>query len=308
MKKIIIAIIKWFSSTNALLNILNYFYEILPNVVASKIEPYITPPNFNFTWKIKIGNKSLNFTYFKGEDRTVFHFPLSYKKNDYGIRKLEILLHDFYSKDRVYLDIGSNYGLRSLYYAAMDRKCFLLEPNQKCLEITNRLIHENSLSNVNIVNCVVGNESKNVEFHLSKNTYLSSLSKAHSENYNDYLKTIEMKMIRIDDFLNDREILDQVSLVKIDVEGFEFDVLKGCENLFKNNNVTLIIEVLENAIDRTEIFNYLKLNGFEIYGILKSYTMIKLLECNEDFSLETIDFICSKEKNILGIFRRYLKI
>ncbi len=295
------------SKNKYLFTLLNYLYEISPNILISKIEPLISPPNFNYKWNIRLGNKLLNFTYFQGENRTIFHFPLSYKKNDFGIRQIEVLLHEYYPINRLYLDIGANYGLRSLYYAAMGRQCYLFEPNINCIEITKRLIKENFLTNIEIVNCVVGNESKNVEFHLSKNTYLSSLSKSHSANYNDFLKTIDMKMIRLDDFLFDRDILRKVSLVKIDVEGFEFDVLKGALNLFKSNDLNVIIEVLENSIDRFEIFKFMKSLGFEIFGILKSHTRIILSPCESEFSTDTIDFICIKDKKLSNIFSTYCR-
>lgn len=293
IRKIVSVIIKIISSNRYSLRLCNIFYELAPNKILAKIEPLMPSPTFNFTWNIKVNKQTVNFTYLKNEERIIYHFPLSYKKNDFGIRKLEEYLDSFYSKETRYFDIGANFGMRSIYFVSKGRYCYLFEPNEKCNEITRRFMNENKFTNYEIVNKIVGEKTETKQFHLSKSTYLSSVAKDHSENYNDYLKTIVIEQITIDKFMYEKQLENKIGIIKIDVEGYEYEVCVGAIQLLAQPNITLLIEVLEESTRKTDLFKLLNRLNYTIYGILQDQAKVKLELMSDDFTNKTIDFICT---------------
>ena len=86
-------------------------------------------------------------------------------------------------------------------------------------------------------------------------------------------KKVQTKMIRLDNYLQEHNI-HRVSLIKIDVEGFEFPVLRGLEKYLKNeNNRPLIIcEITPTAYpllktSRKALIIYMKKFGYRAYNI-----------------------------------------
>lgn len=298
LKEIILFSIKVCSGNKLLLRLYNYVYEISPNRLLAKIEPLMPIPKFDFTWHINLGKQTAFFTYLKGEERIIYHFPLSYKKNDFGIRKLEEFLDTYYPKDISYFDIGANFGLRSIYYVSKGRFCYLFEPNLKCNVITERFMNENNYSNYLIVSKLVGERVEIKQFHLSKSTYLSSVEKSHSENYNDFLETIDIEQITIDDFITNNNLNRKIGIVKIDVEGYEYQVCLGAKNLLKQQNITLFIEVLEESITKEHLFIYLNNLGYKIFAVLHDYSKIRLQLMDNKFIDSTIDYLCTKDLSL----------
>lgn len=49
----------------------------------------------------------------------------------------------------------------------------------------------------------------------------------------EFIETIDVPMVRLDDYIREHAI-ERVSAIKIDVEGFEFQVLKGLENYLRS--------------------------------------------------------------------------
>jgi hypothetical protein len=83
-------------------------------------------------------------------------------------------------------------------------------------------------------------------------------------------KRRKIKTISLDSFLNKKKIL--VDLLKIDVEGSELKVLKGCEKNIKKIKV-ILIEILNhnliNNYSKSKIFSFLEKNNFSLYIVNK---------------------------------------
>jgi FkbM family methyltransferase len=71
---------------------------------------------------------------------------------------------------------------------------------------------------------------------------------------------------------NDIPLFGNVDLIKIDVEGYELDVLKGAEKLIEKFHPKMVIEINEIAMDRQrtslgELLNWLVVHGYD-YSVL----------------------------------------
>jgi FkbM family methyltransferase len=113
--------------------------------------------------------------------------------------------------------------------------------------------------------CLVKNVPDNVETHqlaVGNEEKMISLSDDDFTQAKRVLGDGTIPMVTIDS-LN----LDDVDLIKIDVEGFEMEVLKGAENTLKNVDY-LMIELNNNAkkygSSNLEIEKHLRKSGYEI--------------------------------------------
>lgn len=81
---------------------------------------------------------------------------------------------------------------------------------------------------------------------------------------------IEVDIVRIDDFCAEHNV-EQVDLLKIDVEGFELDVLKGAENLIKSKK----IKYIQFEFNANNLISRTTLRDFE--DLLKEYHLYRLI-------------------------------
>lgn len=75
----------------------------------------------------------------------------------------------------------------------------------------------------------------------------------------------EVLQIKIDDFAANLELNKNVSLVKIDVEGMEYQVLLGLNNLISKNNPVIYMELHSNNKYYSEIIDLVKKHKYKIY-------------------------------------------
>lgn len=134
-----------------------------------------------------------------------------------------------------YLDCGANIGNHSLFFACISNAnmIFSFEGNPKTFEILKKNIELNALENrVNIYNCVLGEHK--------------GLAKiAHEEPNNigatSFCEDVagDTEMICIDDMSWEQKI----DFIKMDVEGFEYFVLKGMKELLCRDKPVLWVEI-----------------------------------------------------------------
>lgn len=99
-------------------------------------------------------------------------------------------------------------------------KVITFEPHPGNFEILKRNVQINNLDNVEVVNKAVGSAKKLVK--------MSGKSNSRVVNSREEGKGFEVEAIRLDDFFENQE---RPELIKIDVEGFESEVLKGASRL-----------------------------------------------------------------------------
>ena len=94
----------------------------------------------------------------------------------------------------------------------------------------------------------------------------------------------EVRTLRLDTYLKEREI-DKVSLIKIDVEGYEYNVLKGLENfLTKTKNKPPIIceiAVPPHGYSISELNDYMIKYGYQAHNICNNRKKIDIRKLSE---------------------------
>ena len=174
------------------------------------------------------------------------------------------LIKQLLKEGDVFIDVGANIGFLSMAAAvAVGKKGEVLAfepvPSTYDILVANREL--NSLSQLQAFCVGVGSKSETVTIQTEdENRGGASILNKHNGS------GIEIQVKKLDELIT----ASPVSLIKIDVEGYEFEVLKGAEELIKRDRPALIVEYStgrENSDDSLEMFRWIKELG--IYDFYK---------------------------------------
>lgn len=145
---------------------------------------------------------------------------------------------------RVILDVGAYVGHYALFAAASnpDARVFAFEPVP---EIRSRLLDNLALNaglDVTVLPYAVADQPGQARFHLGGEHLPSSSSL--SPSWEGIATSIDVTVVDLDGLAAEREIVDQIDLVKIDVETAEPAVIAGMTNILERSRPTIISEVL----------------------------------------------------------------
>jgi len=150
--------------------------------------------------------------------------------------------------DSVFVDVGANFGYYSCLVAkriesGKGGKVFSFEANRNAFAFLEKNISLNWIDSSGVsLNCIALSEKEGeVQFKAYKYRFGGSQIVDYAENSDDLneAEVVTVKTTRMDQVLGQQK----VDFIKIDVEGAEFKVLKGAENIIKNNpNIKLLIE------------------------------------------------------------------
>lgn len=155
----------------------------------------------------------------------------------------QVILTELKHPHSVFLDIGANIGFHTLSAAAAlgdQVTIHAFEPIPRlCNQITQSL-HENKFTNVSVHNVGLGLTSEVRTLYLrSDNIGGSGTTPFAQLNLAPISSTITVPFTTLDEFGHN---LKNLTLIKIDVEGHEFEVLKGGAGLLRKFHPTIIME------------------------------------------------------------------
>jgi FkbM family methyltransferase len=210
----------------------NYYLRGLPNLLFrsrhffNSNDGFYSDPN-GIRIKLDLDNyfqNNIRFGYYEYSVRTLI--KLFIKESDYV------------------LDIGGNIGYMSLLFANIvgeNGKVFCFEPNPELIPVINANILINDFKNIEVINSAVGNVEGLADFYCGIEHSLSTL--ITGSEVLQIKKTFKVPVVTIDAYLKKNNIdFNKVKFVKIDVEGFEYNVLKGMTELIQSRKAMFVIE------------------------------------------------------------------
>lgn len=163
----------------------------------------------------------------------------------------------------VIFDCGGNVGLASAYFAGRYPRATIhvFEPggrNFKCLQ---KMAEAWTREQVKLVLNKAGVWSNSAPGILHRHSFGSaSDSFLHSEHSVGTTESVEM--LRLDKYLEEKRI-NRIDLLKLDVEGSEFEAVKGLGSRLKDVHV-IVGEMHFPQISESEFVEHLKANGFRV--------------------------------------------
>ena len=191
------------------------------------------------------------------------------------------------SKKIVFWDIGANIGLYSIYAAAKfkDIEIISFEPSTSNTRTLSRNISINNFESKISIFPLALSDKENIISYFNETTFSEGGSISNFNSNIDYRGEI-VKENQIKNKYNlfgtsiDNLILNKIlkvpNYIKIDVDGIEHFILKGAENLLKNQNLKeLFIEMNPTYVKQYEfINNIMEENNFKKVVSLNSRLLI----------------------------------
>lgn len=177
-------------------------------------------------------------------------------------------------KIKTIIDIGANTGeyTRNIRSYFPEAQIYAFEPLTDCFnQLNTKMLEDKKFKAWNIA---LGNESGFISIKRSSFHPSSSILEMEELHKNLYPKskgsTIEkIKIDKLDNIFKPEE-LNKNTLIKIDVQGFEDQVIKGGENIIKNSSIVIIetsfVKLYKNQILFNEILKLMDELDFSYYG------------------------------------------
>ena len=223
----------------------NFFYYIFYRIVRKFLKGNIKVRICNFfinasTNKNNMSNGLLNKCYFGDETILLVIKKISDQK--------KIFL----------LDCGSNYGFYSFYVASLNlnNRSLAFEASPSTFNSFKANLELNNFKNIDYRNLAISEVSgKFISFYESHNDWESSAT--HNKFQNNKIVSVETNTI--DKELSKKDLSDFVIIIKLDIEGNEFNAIQGGKDTILKYEPLIIIELSRyNFNNQNYNFDYFK--------------------------------------------------
>lgn len=173
---------------------------------------------------------------------------------EYTEQEIELLKKFLNKESSVVWDIGGNIGYHTLAFSLYSKTVYSFEPNNDNYELLVRnTLHKNNVINYNVAVSDIDGRG-----------HINTFNKNISGNYGECKISDEgqdIKLVKLDNL-----DIEKPDLIKIDVEGHEYQVFLGMINTIKKHKPVIFYENLHG--DKfPEIFDMLHDLGYKIYYV-----------------------------------------
>jgi FkbM family methyltransferase len=162
--------------------------------------------------------------------------------------EMQQTLAAFLAPGKIFIDLGANEGYFTVQAAkltAPNGRAIAVEPQDRLISVIAENIRLNGLSNVTIVHIAISDERGKTSLHLSPDINTGGSSFYRNTKYP--LPTQEIATMPLTDLLH-REGIEQVDLMKVDIEGAEYEAILGSRQLFEERRIKALALELHPAV------------------------------------------------------------
>ena len=191
------------------------------------------------------------------------------------------LIKKFVAKNDLCIDVGANMGYYTIWFSKFSNNIYSFEPNPVNYNRLKRNIAvNNSFDSAKTFEVALGEKDDTAV--LTKNLDI----KNHILPFDSVEGGDVVALKRLDSILSENKITD-IAYLKIDVEGFEIDVLKGLGDYFINHKVDIIQIEINSAIKNSayslnDFLSFIGINNYKLY----SYNFILNVMENQVFTTD----------------------
>ena len=142
-------------------------------------------------------------------------------------------------KDKVFFDVGAHIGLYSIPASKLAKKVIAFEPSQKnILAFKKNMLLNNNPSNIQIEPYVVSEQAGEISFFENN---LASNPKNSILQSSEIGIERKIKTFSLDEYVQKNQLIPDI--IKIDVEGAEYLVLKGAKSIMLTNKPKIYLSL-----------------------------------------------------------------
>ncbi|MDP9046838.1 MAG: FkbM family methyltransferase [Bacteroidota bacterium] len=170
------------------------------------------------------------------------------------------------------LDIGGNIGLQSIRMSqcvGTDGKVYAFEPITYLQEKFEKNISLNCISNVTLFPYALSDQAEETDFKINRNKWNQGTFSLTDDGEGAEIQHV---VVKIADDMPEIQTLSSLSLIKIDVEGFEYHVLLGLKHTLLIHKPRIIFEYDHNywinaTHTITDCYSFLRSLAYTVYQI-----------------------------------------
>ena len=205
-------------------------------------------------------------------------------------------LYSLVEEGTTIIDVGTNIGETLLNFALLNKRGVNIgfEPVPFLFERAKENIRLNRAENIVLLNLALSNDNSTLFFNYVNNNnsggiFLTSETTMESASS-------RVQSIRLDDYVACNNTKN-ISLIKIDVEGFEMKVLQGAIQTIKKHKPTLFLELDNNLLRKQqsnarELIDFIKSFDYEIFKAENG----RVITENEELAGKHFDIVCQPGK------------
>ena len=171
-------------------------------------------------------------------DRHVLFWGAWEKPILYFMRDVMTLSED---RDKIFVDVGANVGQHSMFMSRYSKTIHAFEPYEPVLKKFRAMVGTNHLTNIVIHPVGLGSEHSKKIFYkppgtnMGTGSFLPGFIRANSPDQ-------KLEIVRGDDAL-DEATITKVTLIKMDIEGFEKPALEGLRRVLEASRPIIVFEM-----------------------------------------------------------------
>lgn len=144
-------------------------------------------------------------------------------------------------KQKIFVDVGANVGQHSMFMSRYSTAVHAFEPYEPVLKRFRSMIESNRITNIIIHPVGLGNAYSKMKFYKppQMNTGTGSFVEGFLAGNSPY---DELEIVRGEDAL-EKASAAAVTLIKVDIEGFEKPALEGLRRVIENSRPVVIFEM-----------------------------------------------------------------
>ena len=193
---------------------------------------------------------------------------------------------------QTFIDVGANTGLYSILIGKLspDTNIFAFEPHPQNFYRLKKNLELNGITRAELFQSAVGALSKQENFYVPASTSITDVS-SFSQEFSERMARITFRAIDVCTTTLDKELLvrslPQGILVKIDVEGFELEVIKGGLSFIKKCRPLIVCEIFTKQFENMTDYRQELPKVYQIEQLMKN-AKYQTFQIREDDSLERI--------------------
>lgn len=203
-------------------------------------------------------------------------------------------MEELFSDGDTVLDVGANIGETLLYFAQRNEngKNIGFEPVPYIFNRLKKNISLNKFESIKIENLAISDVKEKLSFRMPDNQNSGGVRMRKDNSKDKYGADKEVQAITLDEYVFTNGF-KKVDFIKIDVEGFEYNVISGAEKTLREYKPKLFIEIDDVMLNQQQV------SARQIFEKLKSFSYricdsenLKEIDLSQDFTNCHFDIIC----------------